>query len=344
MRPTHFITSALLAGALLTAGCGGEDNPEPRPAAASRPAFTSTQVTGFFRAVTGDPLRAEPSGSYDLVTIDRGDYVRSSRMRERYGSFMILVLRGRRAEHVYKRDDGTPITPDEHGIYWHDEDGTWEAMKPYRNVVLAWSADEQTVDERFERLDTVLSQLGKPADQVRAALPASEQPCAGLGAGTCRDAGGATVTTVERSQRLELPNLQVKIVKVQTGPLVIPPRGDDYTRPRRAKGRFVLVAVRLKNTGNEALRGLYDARLKIGERVYDQDTDANFTVTPFDAFPIQPDDTGVAAVVFDVPVSAARKALDEGVLAFPAGAEPSTVEEAGQIGQIRLARTAATNA
>ena len=92
---------------------------------------------------------------------------------------MIYVLRRpRRGARSTSAEDGQPVKPDPHGVYWHDEGGTWEAMKPYRNVVLAWSADEQALDERFERLDTVLSQLGKPADQVRAALPASEQPCA----------------------------------------------------------------------------------------------------------------------------------------------------------------------
>ena len=215
-------------------------------------------------------------------------------------------------------------------------------MKPYRNVVLSWTGEEQALDERFERLDSVLSQLGKPADQVRAALPPEDQPCGEPPTGTCRDENGATVTTVERSERLKLPNLQVKVYKVQTGRFVVPPRR--YGLIRRAKGRFVLAGMRIKNTGNESLRGLYDVKLRIGDKLYDQHSAATWTVTPIDAFPVQPGDSAVAALVFDLPVSAAREALSDGVLVFPAGDDLAGVEDAAQLGQIRLARPGAMSA
>ena len=126
------------------------------------------------------------------------------------------------------------------------------------------------------------------------------------------------------------------MTRVETGRVAIPPR--DYGLVRRAKGRFVLAAMRIKNTGNEALRGLYDVRLKIGDKVYDQSSEATWTVTPMDAFPVQPDDSAIAALVFDLPVSAAREALQDGVLVFPAGDDLSTVEDAAELGQIRLAK------
>ena len=196
---------------------------------------------------------------------------------------MIYILHEPGADSIYKRQDGQPVAPDARGVYWHGEGSAWTAMKPYRNVVLSWTGEEQALDERFERLDTVLSQLGKPAEQVRAALPAEDQPCGEQPTGTCRDENGATVTTVERSERLKLPNLQVKVYKVQTGRFVVPPRR--YGLIRRAKGRFVLAAMRIKNTGNESLRGLYDVKLKIGDKLYDQHSAATWTVTPIDAFP-----------------------------------------------------------
>ena len=49
----------------------------------------------------------------------------------------------------------------------------------------------------------------------------------------------------------------------------------------------------------------------------------------------------MAALVFDVPVSAAREAMRDGVLAFPAGDDLSTVEDAAELGQIRLAKPGA---
>ena len=56
----------------------------------------------------------------------------------------------------------------------------------------------------------------------------------------------------------------MRLTRVQTGQVVIPP--NDYGLVRRAKGRFVLAAVELKNVGDEPLRGLYDARLQVGDR------------------------------------------------------------------------------
>ena len=85
---------------------------------------------------------------------------------------------------------------------------------------------------------------------------------------------------------------------------MIPP--NDYGLVRRAKGRFVLAAVELKNTGDEPLRGLYDARLQVGELLYEQDNEATFTVTPLHAFPLAPNASTPAALVFDVPAERRR--------------------------------------
>ena len=344
MRPTH-IASILFTAAFVAAGCGAVDEPESKPAAAkSRPAptFSAPQVSSFFHDVTGDPLEIDNSIAFDSLSPDRSDYERSGRMNERYGSFLIYILHEPGADTLYKRQNGQPVAPDARGIYWHGEGNAWTAMKPYRNVVLSWTGEEQTPDERFERLDFVLSKLGQPAEQARAALPPEDQPCGEQPTGTCRDSNGATVTTVERSERLKLPNLQVKVYKVQTGRFVVPPR--KYGLIRRAKGRFVLAAMRLKNTGNESLRGLHDVKLKSGDKLYDQSSEATWTVTPLDAFPVQPVDSAVAALVFDLPVSAAREALTDGMLVFPAGDDLATVEDAAQLGQIRLARPGAASA
>ena len=108
------------------------------------------------------------------------------------------------------------------------------------------------------------------------------------------------------------------MTRVQTGRVVIPPR--DYGLVRRAKGRFVLAAMRIKNTGNEPLRGLYDVKLKIGDKIYDQSSDRHLDRRRRSTRSrVQPGDSAVAALVFDLPVTAAREALSDGVLAFPAG-------------------------
>ena len=339
MRPTHLITTGLVA--LSFAACGGNGEPvAPKPTEPAKPEYSAQHVSSFFKQVTGDPLEISTNPSFDSLSVDHGDYDRANVMDARYGSFLIYVLRRPGSESIYETQEGRPVKPDPDGVYWHDQGGTWEAMKPYGNVVLSWNNDERVLDDSFRRLDALLSQLGKPAEQVRSALPASEQACGDPpAAGTCRGDNGATVTTVERNQRLKLDDLEVKVLRVETGRVVIPPR--DYGLVRRAKGRYVLAAMRIKNTGNEPLRGLYDVRLKVGDKLYDQSSEATWTATPMNAFPVQPDDWSVAALVFDVPVSAAREAMERGVLAFPSGDDLSSVEDAPELGQIRLAKPGA---
>src|SRR4051794_14237375 len=126
MRPTKILSAGAIA-ALLFAGCGAETR--PKPAAKPAPVFSSSQVSAFFRDVTGDPLQDEPSTSFDSLTTDHGDLGRSEKMSDRYGSFLIFVLRRPGSETIYKTDNGVPVKPDAQGVYWHDGGNT--AMKPY---------------------------------------------------------------------------------------------------------------------------------------------------------------------------------------------------------------------
>ena len=107
----------------------------------------------------------------------------------------------------------------------------------------------------------------------------------------------------------------MRLTRVQTGQVVIPP--NDYGLVRRAKGRFVLAAVELKNIGDEPLRGLYDARLQVGDTLYEQDSEATYTVTPLHAFPLAPQASTPAAVVFDVPADEAERAARGGRAGLP---------------------------
>lgn len=347
VRPTHITSSVILAAVLATAGCGGTaKRDEARAHRKPEVRYDAPEVSGFFRAVTGDPLETEPSTSWDSLAPDRSDFRRSGRISGRYGTFLIFVLHRPGAEEMYKTRDGRPVKPDAEGVYWHDRGGSWSAMKPYRNVVLEWMTDERRVDERFARLDTVLSHLGEPTANVRAAMAPEDRPCADQGIdqtsggeGTCRDANGATVTIVNRNHRLRLPGMDVRTLRVETGRVVVPPT--DWGMVRHAKGRFVLAVLKLDNTGKEPIRDLSGVKLRIGEKTYDQDFAAGFTVTPVNAFPVQPGDRGAAGVVFDLPPTAADRAVREGVLAFPADEDLSTVESAARLGVIRLAKPAA---
>ena len=257
-------------------------SPPGAGATASLSSSAPAQVAEFFREVTGDSLRAQPGDDLDALSIERGD-------SGRYGSFYIVVMRKPDDEDFYKIENALPLKVDAaRHLLASRTAPSWTAMKRYGNVVLAWRADERELDDRFERLHTVLTGLGEPPEQIRAKLGEPTQ----LG----------TTLVVDRGQRLRLPNLEVRLTRVQTGQVAIPP--NDYGLVRRAKGRFVLAAVELKNTGDEPLRGLFDARLQVGELLYAQDNEATFTVTPLRAFPLAPNASTPAALVFDVPADA----------------------------------------
>lgn len=146
-----------------------------------------------------------------------------------------------------------------------------------------------------------------PEPVAATATPAPAIPCKTA----CRD------LTVDRSDPLPLPGLDVRVVKIQTGAVVIPPRNEGLVR--RADGRFVLVVVRMRNTGDRPVHALPVARLRLGERTFEPSVTATATVTPVDAFPLAPGATGVAAVVFDVHVALADEAVRDGTLEFPGG-------------------------
>ena len=115
----------------------------------------------------------QPGDELDALSIERGD-------SGRYGSFYIVVMRKPDEEDFYKIEDALPLMADARGIYWHEDGPSWTAMKRYGNVVLAWDADQRELDDRFERLHTVLTGLGAaagadPRQARRQAAPAGRR-------------------------------------------------------------------------------------------------------------------------------------------------------------------------
>jgi hypothetical protein len=181
----------------------------------------------------------------------------------------------------------------------------------------------------------------RPIGELRAALKPEDRPCAARGIapdggpeGTCRAATGATVTIVDRRHDLRMPRLWVHVVKVKTGSAIMP--RDPYGGVRHAKGRFLFAGVALDNVGDEPVQDLDLAALEVDGKTYDQDFGAEFELTPADAFPLQPGETGATALVFDMPADAAEAAKERGVLVFPDGRRSATVQDAERLGEIRL--------
>jgi Domain of unknown function (DUF4352) len=332
-RRRRFPAVTLIAGlALLAGACGADEEAAQGTAAAAQgggpnaavAGAPGARVAGYFGSVTGFPLNVDGDGLFASLSPDRSDPERSNRLSARYGSFNLYVLGEEGSEYLYTRHEGRRVKPDEHGLYWHDMGGSWSAMKPYGNVVLDWIVDERRVDERFHRLDAVLARMDEGADSVRGSLPAEERA----------DADGRIITTVGRAEQLEVRGLRVRLTRVETGPTVAPP--DERGLTAHAQGIFVVAQVSLENDGDRPVTSLSGVKLQVGERTYDQDFGASYTLTGPRAFPLQPGEQGEAGVVFDVPPAAAAEAMTSGVLAFPGDEELTSVEYAAQIGVIRL--------
>jgi hypothetical protein len=87
----------------------------------------------------------------------------------RFGIYVVSVVKRPGAEESMYRGgaDCGALAPDAQGVYWHDPGGSWTAMERYRNVVLEWVARQRRTDDRFRRLDAVLSRLGRPDIRLR---------------------------------------------------------------------------------------------------------------------------------------------------------------------------------
>ena len=157
------LTLLTLLTAAVAAGCGGEeatDTQQPELVPAS-------QVIGQFERETGRPLQrtAEEDVAWDQLSYGLDP---SPELLDQYGIFSVYVAKEGHVDALDSllKDKATKKTleRDKDGVYWEldSNSGTWVAYKRYgRNVVLVWFSEskEQAVDERFDRLDGVLSEL-----------------------------------------------------------------------------------------------------------------------------------------------------------------------------------------
>jgi len=162
-----FFLLLLVAAVVLAPGCGAGDS-EPAP---DRNLLSAGQVTSEFSEETGDELRpaagTDPSWEQFNFGLDP-----PPALVEEYGIFSIYVVEPGNLEAVDSlladKTTGDPLPEDADGIRWEKDElsGTWIAYRRYAdNVVLTWFSESptKTVDERFERLDAVLSALAGQA-------------------------------------------------------------------------------------------------------------------------------------------------------------------------------------
>jgi hypothetical protein len=163
LGPVRRIALLSLAVIALTAlvGCGAQSDQSQVVA------LTPAQVTQRFREATGRPL--QPAAVSDPAWDQLGyglDMPKS--LVDRYGIFNVYVGKPGKTESLASllKDKATdrPLARSADGIYWEldSQSKTWVAYKRYGgNVVLVWfsGSKQQVADERFERLDSILSGL-----------------------------------------------------------------------------------------------------------------------------------------------------------------------------------------
>jgi hypothetical protein len=333
----------LFATAVLAGGCGGDDD-----SSGGGGKYKDQDVTDLFQKAGGVELVTHPSTSFDTLTLPETSGA-SAGAQDRYGAFNIYVVKRKDALRVFKQDDQKREIKPENGIYWdRSSAGGWTATKFYDNVVLTWIADDKKTDGRYKRLTTILSNLGKPADEIK--LPPEETPCAkqnidpaGPGKeGTCK-LDEKTLTIVNRDGTLRLAAATASDVELKIGKEIVTRRFGLVERHRPKEGAFVLVKYKLKNTGKSPLDS-FDAGLVVGDRLFAEDDRTQFEVQPGDdPFPLQPGSSASIVAPFDVSSVVAKQVKKNGALELSGDDDPTSLDLSSSIGRIRLsaARTGA---
>jgi hypothetical protein len=160
VRRIALLSLVLFALALL-AGCGSASDQTQEAT------LTPAQVRQTFERATGRPL--EPAAVSDPAWDQLGfglDMPQS--LVDRYGIFNVYVGKPGKtaslASFFKDKDTEKPLARSSDGVYWEldSQSKTWVAYKRYSgNVVLVWfsGSKEQAADERFDRLDSILSGL-----------------------------------------------------------------------------------------------------------------------------------------------------------------------------------------
>jgi len=172
VRRTPLIALLLaLVAALVAAGCGssaeGVDDTTATEEQEAAPIGSSQLVAQFKRASGGTQLRGTATPDTAWEQLGLGLNATPAQQKE-YGTFSIYVVEPENDEAVTSllsdKDTAKPLARAGDGIYWDFDElaGSYVAYKRYGpNVVLAWwnEQPEPVTDERFERLDALMTEL-----------------------------------------------------------------------------------------------------------------------------------------------------------------------------------------
>ena len=160
MRRIALLSLAGLALALV-AGCGAASDQTREQT------LTPAQVRQSFKQATGRELETAAVSDPAWDQLGYGLDMPQS-LVDRYGIFNVYVGQPGKsaslASFFKNKETGQPLERGTNAIYWEldSQSKTWVAYKRYGgNVVLVWQSGskKQAADERFDRLDSILSGL-----------------------------------------------------------------------------------------------------------------------------------------------------------------------------------------
>ncbi len=301
--------AAMMVGALLVLGCGGGGDKEFAASGGSGggDADAPVEFAKRFARLTG--VRLMPAKG-DLS----GTRLEVAQKPDRFPRFGVYTL-------VWTKDDRRRKVllghgrPDARGIYWQQVGGSYSAVKPIGpRLVLSWiGRRNKETTPQWDRLErAVRASLAGKLDLV----PPPERPCRDAGldplhgrTGEC-SRRGIPVTFVNVDQTLSVPALTARVLGVETaGDLRFP-----NMAPVVPRGRFFIVAYRVRNTGHQPIKFL-QPKLKLGGRTVAENPEAGVLLPRSRSLPLPPGATMEARAAFDLPPSSDGR---KGVFLLPA--------------------------
>jgi hypothetical protein len=328
-----------LAGVLLALE-GGDGEPERRatapepeveeqpPAAADaepRALRSARALASGFERVTGDRLRLDPDEYFTSAAFDDRGYVEHGQADAYYGNFLLFV---------YPTPAGARDVVEREGR-WTSFGAGFYGRTTLGNVVVQAVFERRRTDAAWERLLRVL-RAARAAEPAAALLPARERLCSRLGirfasgpTGTCKQ-GPQLWAIRDRRMGLRLPGFSVEDVRVRSGPRF----GGRDGFPERAKGVFVELRFRMRNTGRKPIELRPTYELLVGGRRFEEAT-AVYGLR--DRYPLRPGEEDDEVCLFDVPRELAAD-LEEAAFRVPGDpADNFGVADALVVGHLRLA-------
>ena len=318
------------------AGCGGDssDEQKPKPKPKPKPAASPQQFIDRFEPISG--VRLEPADDSFGTRLEAPE---EPDRFVRYGTYSLTWTKDDRIRDIVL---GRGVKPDADGIYWSKVSDSWSAAKPYGpRLVMEWVGERtKTTDPAWDRIERAVraAYLGRPE-----ILPKAEQPCSVLRlnplrgpAGECSVAG-IPVTYDDAAGPLTTDAVEARVLGVEATEEV----GEGTVLPQHAKGRYVVVAYKVRNTGDQPLR-FYNASLRLGGETLKRDAGAEVSMPRSRDFPLPPGEDVETSAVFDVDPDLADTARAKGALVLPAATDENGNPEVDLAqGWIRLARAPA---